>query len=258
MRKVRIPGQLKSIAIRLIIYTLTVLFGVALNYVPHTWIVTFAVLTLVIAVSFIFTEVKHKWIYMALIIVFSIVFSHYYLEPRNEVFKKRYDRIVKDFVNIKNININKIQILYKTEGNSHYEYHFKILNKKIISEFQDILSRSYEMDTDEFTGHYKQLYLITAYGDNDFVYSFFYKKELLDVEEPRWIKNGNGSYFDNSKYLDIGQLELLYRPYQVTNSVYGKGKYVALYRCQELILFLNKHVKRKADEEPYRLYRVIE
>jgi hypothetical protein len=83
---------------------------------------------------------------MSLIVVFSILFSHYYLEPRNEFFRERYNKIVNDFVNLKDIDIKEIQILYKKEGSEHFEYNFKILSKKIISEFQYILSKSYRID----------------------------------------------------------------------------------------------------------------
>src|SRR6056297_2511993 len=122
MRKLKITTQLKSIAIRFFIYSLIVYFGVVLNYVPHTWIVTFAVLSFVVSVSFISTEVKHKWIYMSLIVIFAILFTNYYLEPRNEVFRKKYNRIVNDFNTLPEEEIKKIKIIYYKRGDTYYNY----------------------------------------------------------------------------------------------------------------------------------------
>src|SRR6056297_3021768 len=122
MKKIKIPGQLKSVLIRLSIYIAVVLFGMLLKFVPKTWLVIFPILTLAISVSFIFTKVKLKVIYMSLLVVFSILFSTYYLAPRNEIYRERYKKIVNDFESLPVADIEKLKIIYYKRGDTYKTY----------------------------------------------------------------------------------------------------------------------------------------
>lgn len=147
------------------------------------------------------------------------------------------------FNNLYKYKIHSIHILFDDRINNKI-YRININEKKIIDKIILTLKQSFE--TRNFSGHYKNVYLLTLLGDNNFKYSFIFYKKTTDSGSSETFKDIYGNEYDN-ELNDISQISIIEDPSIDANNEIDPicCSRIAVFRCQGLIPLFEKYI----DEE---------